>query len=248
LFAGLGVWYAVQGLSAAQNRRALWLLAGALLGFALGTKYTGLQVVFAVGLVLVIGLVLQKEIKTAWKPLAMALVLCGALACPWYVKNAAWTGNPVYPFFYSKLGGKSWDTWRAAIYQDEQQTFGVGRTDTGRDPIQIGHAILGTAYQPGRYVNPGQTEGRGFPTGAVGFAALLASIWWCASGRAKTNEKGVLATQFVMLLMWFFLSQQSRYLTGMVAAFSVLAGGAIANLVWGRVMAVAPSKLLTLVG
>jgi hypothetical protein len=37
-------------------------------------------------------------------------------ASPWYLKNWAFTGNPVYPFLSSVFGGQFWDTFRAEWY------------------------------------------------------------------------------------------------------------------------------------
>ncbi|OQY23670.1 MAG: hypothetical protein B6I34_04445, partial [Anaerolineaceae bacterium 4572_32.1] len=38
------------------------------------------------------------------------------VALPWYAKNLALTGNPVYPFLHSILNGQYWDAFRADFY------------------------------------------------------------------------------------------------------------------------------------
>jgi hypothetical protein len=38
------------------------------------------------------------------------------VACPWYIKNWVFTGNPVYPFLSGVFGGQFWDSFRAAWY------------------------------------------------------------------------------------------------------------------------------------
>ncbi len=235
LFCGLAVLYAADALS--EDSQRLWSLSGLCLGFAMGTKHTGLQ---TLGAILIVALVCQflslrrRSTEPGSKPsvrgLALALILAVLVASPWYVKSVAYTGNPVYPFFYKQLGGKFWNEWRTQIYTQEQKSFGVGSS-----PIALGHAVLGLAYQPGRYVNPGQKEGKGFPTGAIGFAALLSGALWCASGRLKAKEKVVLAAVGVSLLAWFVLSQQSRYLVSIVVPLAVLTAGAIRNLKLGSI-------------
>ncbi len=239
LYAGLGTIYAACALADSERRRQAFLLAGAMLGFAAGSKYTGLQVVFAVGVVCLVGLAARRQVKAGIRPALAALALALALAAPWYVKTAVYTGNPVFPFFSSVLGGRDWDAWRASIYQNEQQSFGVGRTEHGRDVAQIGHAVLGLAYQPGRYVNPGQDQGMGFPTGAIGFAVLVAGAFWAASGRMGARERAVMGAVGVLLLMWFFLSQQSRYLTVVAVPLAALAGAGVSRLRLGPVLAAA---------
>lgn len=226
LFCGLAALY----LSDALKGRLLhdWLLSGIAVGFAMGTKHTGLQTFGAVIVVGLLGVLFTRQNsdeslvkpQSGWKGVVLMAVCAVTIAAPWYVKSVVMTGNPVYPFFYKQLGGKYWNEWRAEIYTREQKTFGVGTS-----PLNLGHAVLGLAYQPGRYVNPGQTQGAGFPTGSIGFAALLAGLLWCASGSAERREKIVLATVGLSLLMWFGLSQQSRYLTSVVVPLSVLAAG-----------------------
>lgn len=58
------------------------------------------------------------------------VVLCGLLAvgiaCPWYIRTYANTGNPFYPFGYGVFGGKHWSADRASIYDRHQLDFGWG--------------------------------------------------------------------------------------------------------------------------
>lgn len=209
LYALLAVAYACEVLWPGEEDEAqipLWLPA-LFLGFCLGSKFTGLQVMAALVGVALVGGIVKKQVVEGAK-LATILTIGGLLlASPWLIRTTINMGNPVYPFFYSVLGGKEWNDWRAKIYSEEQASFGVGK-----DPSKLGHAVLGLAYQPGRYVNPRQTEGGGFPSGAVGFAALAAMAFLAASGRASAREKAMLAYSALGLLTWFLLSQQSRYL------------------------------------
>ncbi|HVL38706.1 MAG TPA: phospholipid carrier-dependent glycosyltransferase, partial [Fimbriimonadaceae bacterium] len=160
VYAGVGVLLAALWAEHKGRQSALLWLAALHLGLAAGSKYTGLQTILAVGLVLV-WLVLTR--RDGSRPRIGPVLVAGAiallLASPWYVKNAVVNGNPVYPFFYEVFGGRNWSSEHAAVYRDEQQTFGVGRHGAGRDWSALGHAVWGLAYQPGRYVNPGQTQG-----------------------------------------------------------------------------------------
>lgn len=231
LYAGLGILYIAEFL---QNRdsKGVLLRAAICLGLGCATKYTGLQTLFASLLVLAVGSALTKDFQKGLKGVGIALAAFLVLAGPWYIKNFLWTGNPVYPFFYEVIGSQNWDDFSAKIYKEEQQTFGVGR-----EPTSLGHAIFGLAYQPGRYVNPGQTSGLGMPTGALG--AVMAGAWilWLASGRLRRYEGTILVITGISLLMWFVLSQQSRYLATLGVPATILAGGAVARLRAGPVLA-----------
>ncbi len=259
LFGGLGIWLAARlvesDLEAAESPRpaSRWVLPALLLGGAIGSKYTALQTVAILGAVLLA----YAFVKKAVKPVDVVKMGLAALAIgsPWYVKNVVWTHNPVYPFFYSKLGGVNWDAFQERIYSNEQQTFGVGRpmaddyTAGHLEPARIGGSVLGTAYEPGRFSNPAPTQGGGFPfvsLGAIPAAALLA---WLLSGRARRTEGVCLAVALLSFAAWFVLSQQARYAFVWCVPLTILAGGAIVRLGAGRAMAgaVALQALLTLV-
>jgi len=246
-YAGLAIAFAARW--AKTGLRSDALLAGALVGFAAGSKYTGIQTALVVA-ILMAGFALRSNASRPWASIGAAAAIGVAICAPWYVRNVANTGNPVYPFFYSALGGKNWSDYNASIYSNEQQTFGAGRemkteqqpnyTANPLDVTRIGHAILGLSYQPGRYINPSPTDGGGFPMGAIGFVALFAGIFWAAMGRLTKFEGFVLIATAASLAMWFFLSQQSRYILGLSVPLCILAGGAL-RLPGGRIMTAAVS-------
>ena len=128
-----------------QQEQTSWLiLSGLFAGLAMGLKYTS----FVTPLLLA-GTVFwhfwQKENQRlrrlnefpfplrafAWKKTIKTLLILTAVATlvalPWYLKNWAFTGNPVYPFVF---GGQFWDDFRAAAYA------GTG-TGLGFDPIAL---------------------------------------------------------------------------------------------------------------
>ncbi len=235
LFSGLAVIFALLWAEGSQ-KRDLWLSA-IFLGFSIGSKYTGLQVLAVVLVALFAATVKTPEFRRAVKGGALIAAVGLVIGSPWYIRNASVVGNPVFPFFYEKLGGKNWGDFNAAIYRNEQQTFGVGRTEKGRDVTQFGHAVLGLTYQPGRYVNPAQDSGGGFPFGALGIVAIGGMMLWLFSGRAGKFEGGVLASTLFSLAMWFFLSQQSRYGMNFAVPLMLLSGAAVARLRAGPVLA-----------
>ncbi len=236
LFAAAGAIYAVEYLNTSKRN---WLvLTALLLGAAMASKYTGLQTFAIVGIVLLFGA--RKHLPTVIGAGVLALVI----ASPWYIRNTINTGNPLYPFFYEQLGGKDWDQRRANIYRIEQKSFGV-KTSWGDLP----HAVAGLAYQPGRYVNPAQTIGLGNPMGAVGAASLVVLALAALSRRRSDKRSGVLlAIVGMSLVLWFALSQQSRYIVTLVPMIALLFGS-IRSLALQRIAyaAVVLQALITLV-
>ncbi len=236
LWAGLGILFAAGAISEPDRRNRLWL-AAICLGFAAASKYTGLQAVAAAGLGIALIGAASRRFGSGLKAAVVAGSAALAICAPWLIKNAVWTGNPVYPFFYETFGGKSWSEFHARIYRNEQQTFGVVRTDSRLDWLQFPHAVLGLAYQPGRYVNPGQSEGLGMPTGALGAAVLAAGLLWLVSGRARLFEGSALLIVGLCFVLWFGLSQQSRYAMNMGVPLCVLLGGGVVRLRAGPMLA-----------
>lgn len=96
-----------------------WLvLSGVCAGLALSTKYTGLALLPALGLALLVFRLfapgprahgLKRSIRDALLLGGVAL----AVWSPWLLKDFLLTGNPVYPFFFD---GLYWDDWRAWWY------------------------------------------------------------------------------------------------------------------------------------
>jgi hypothetical protein len=227
-YAGLGIAFAAVWVS---ERDSKWMwLSAIFLGLALGSKYTALQTLAAVGFV-VIAFGFRDRIEGWQKQVALGLVVAVGIGCPWYFRNTVTTGNPVYPFFYSQLGGINWDSFSERIYREEQQTFGVGR-----DPLRVGHSILGLAYQPGRYINPGPTQGTGVPMGALGAGILATLLLWTASGKMGRFETVVVSIVLLSLGIWFLLSQQSRYIVALAVPLAILSGGAVRQLSLGKML------------
>jgi hypothetical protein len=221
LLCAMGLIYLAEALSNEDFRPHLWL-AGIALGGALGSKYTGLQVCLIAFLFLAFGLGTK---KLNWKPALAAVALALVIGSPWYIRNIVNTGNPVFPFFYSVLGGKNWDKWRSEIYTNEQKSFGVPPTITN-----AGHATLGLAYQSGKFINPGQQEGFGAQAGSIGLVSLLGFLGYGLIGK----KSGFLNTLGIMTLMqlgfWFLLSQQVRYLTAILPILAILGCAVLAQL------------------
>jgi hypothetical protein len=110
-----------------KSRSGPWLvLVGILSGLALGVKYTSILTPVVLGLLLLwesrrwgIAAILR-NLLLAWLPAAL-------VACPWYLKNWALTGNPFYPFFFP---GRYWDGFRAWWYS----RWGTGLLD---EPLRL---------------------------------------------------------------------------------------------------------------
>jgi hypothetical protein len=92
--------------------------AGLCAGLAGGCKYTALglaAVALATALFAIVPGVLLARLRR------LGLFVAGVIVAfsPWLIRNAAFTGNPVYPFGYRWFGGAAW-----SVAQDEQWARG----------------------------------------------------------------------------------------------------------------------------
>lgn len=177
-------------------------------GFAASTKMTGLALIPLLGLWLLIDR-WAVERRVEWK---CALVFGGValLVCsPWYIKTLIYTGNPVYPFFYSIFGGRDWTTELARTYSTLQAKFG-----TGHDLTSFLYLPYDLAFHSDRfYDRPGLFVGPIFLVAVP----LLFFV-------RHQSRKLLGLTLFVLAQVgiWFALSQQSRYLIPTFALLAVI--------------------------
>ena len=92
---------------------------GALIGLAIGAKYLG--GFFLVGWMC--ALAAGGRFRGAARVFAAASLVAGV----WGIRNILNTGNPVYPFGYSLLGGIGWDAHSDAEYHSELSSYAMVR-------------------------------------------------------------------------------------------------------------------------
>jgi 4-amino-4-deoxy-L-arabinose transferase-like glycosyltransferase len=123
-FYQLGTLYAIlawQETVESSNEKRGWLWgAGVLSGLALGFKYTAF-------LLPLVGIAYLLWRSRRWRDAFTFALLTSLIGSPWYLRNWAFMGNPVYPFLF---GGWNWDGFRAAWY-------GHAGTGIGWRPLQI---------------------------------------------------------------------------------------------------------------
>ncbi len=216
---------------AVQERNTGWLwLSGAIMGFALATKYTALLAWGLWGLAGLLWLWREKQTR-AIRTLVLAGLLALAIGSPWYVRNALWTGNPVYPFAYGIFGGKNWSQEQADAYRNDQLKFGMGR-----EPSMLLLAPWNLAANPAPFADPiGARVGeRVFLLPSLGVGALATPSVWLTGGVAQ-GMGYLLGFVALNLVGWFYLMQQVRYL---LLVLPVLAGAGLSAIpraaAWAR--------------
>jgi 4-amino-4-deoxy-L-arabinose transferase-like glycosyltransferase len=90
--------YAMINYLTTRSRAWLWLSA-VFAGFSLGIKHTAALWIFLVGILYLVETIKQREtIPKVLQYGVLYTLLAVAVASPWYIKNAVWFHNPIYPF------------------------------------------------------------------------------------------------------------------------------------------------------
>jgi hypothetical protein len=146
-------------------------------------------------------------------------LIVGVVAAPWYLKNLAFTGNPIYPFIF---GGDGWDSFRDEWWSQPGTGIGLNPVDLLTLPAVVTLGTRDMNYFDGRigplflillpalvalpFIRRARTPG---PLGALGVFALAHIGFWVV---------GVMASS----PLW-----QSRLLLPACVALSPLAAEAV---------------------
>ena len=189
-----------------------WLLAGAVVGLAVGCKYlAGLTVAIPVG---VATLLVRLPRGGLGRVRRATLVVVGAAAtlAPWLVRNAVATGDPVYPF----LPG----------------VFAAGLAAHGMAEVaRVAALIPGTAWAhpTASQLATLTTFGPVGDAGAIGpaYLALLPAMVW-AVWRGRRSFAGILAVVGAAAVVgWAAGPPTGRYLLPALVPLAALAGAGV---------------------
>ncbi len=190
------------------------LLAGLTCGLLTGVKVTG---VLAVPVIAALYLPRFRLAEARGFLLRFALP-AAALWTPWLVKSAVYTGNPVYPFLHSRLGGPDWNVELGAHFEAWQRGIGMGR------------GVLDYLLLAPRVVLQGK---RGYThfDGEIGTFWIvlvpLALYGACRSGTVR-RALGVAGLYFAV---WAATSQQTRFLIPILPLLALAGAVTVAELV-----------------
>lgn len=174
------------------DRPRKWaVLAGIAAGFAVGSKYTGLYLLVACA---VLVLALRPSRAALWDA-AVLVAVAATIASPWYVRNLALLGNPIYPVL---------EPW---LNPDGPGALSLARLrrdipDLGWVPLRWWKTGVALLSQPHR-LGAGAQVGWLLPAAAVG---LLVGI--CRP--SPWRPWGLCALAF--LLLWSLQAPAGRYL------------------------------------
>ncbi|HQU81510.1 MAG TPA: glycosyltransferase family 39 protein [Pyrinomonadaceae bacterium] len=187
------------------------VFAAILLGAALSVKLTAAFTIIALAFIVLLRI---REEQTAEKPQItqiftkgfLTFLAAGLLASPWYLRDWAATGSPIFPFYMNLWKGTAtgWDSERSVLFQVINTHYGgfpKGITDYLISPVMISLRA--------------QPELPEFFDGVLGIAFLFGIpliIWAWRRSLLKTELKLGILVAGLLFLFWLFTSQQLRYL------------------------------------
>ena len=195
-----------------------WLvLAGTMMGFALGIKYLAL-VPFGL-----FGALLMAQ-RVCLRNVVLYAGVALAIGSPWYVRNLVVLHNPVYPFLYKVFPrSKYWNAPRAAAYQREQDKFGtkpVSKDARSKllNLMSVPWHVLAQSRDGILYCNPGEYTFTALYGGL--YAALILPLAFLR--HIPRVIRWLLWLALVQITAWFFLSQVGRYLIQIMPLLAIV--------------------------
>jgi 4-amino-4-deoxy-L-arabinose transferase-like glycosyltransferase len=230
-----------------------WLIVSGLMsGWAMGTKMTAMIPFAMLFIAAVVWAIRSHEAAPGstlspssphplppsqrWLALALFAHAAVLVASPWYLKSYLWTNNPVYPFFYRLFPHSvGWTRLADDAYRHEQHFFGFGMRlrDLLMAPWYL--AMQGWAFftVPSRQAPVGTLAYfDGLRRGGMSASFLGLVPLAVFARRWDRRLTALIIYSLLLLLPWFVLSQQSRYLLPIAAPLAVAAAAVVPNLEW----------------
>lgn len=197
----------------ASSRREL-VLAGVFGGFAMGTKYTGIPMLFVTVLVLLFFSIRARGKYIAARNAFILVGVASAVGGAWYLKNLLVLGAPIYPpppALARLLPVRAFPLEASMAFQnyilDRGQGFGRGLLDFVLLPVRF-------TYQAHRFHG----------AGGIGIAPLAMGPIGILAARHDPLARRWIAWAFALTAVWFVTQQEARFLVHVLVVVSVFAG------------------------
>lgn len=189
-----------------RDERLLFLMSS-LLGFAAGTKYTGLGIALLLGAAVLLSH-LRSNSHGFLRTVLTIVIPAFIIASPWYLKNWAMLGNPVFPWYF---GGLGWDQDRTALLASYAGSFGLGTSLI--DVLLIPWRLYSHPAAFGTVLKSVDTPGLLMPL------ALLVPFF-----RRDRRSLQILLLTFSRAGLWALATQQTRFLLPVYPLIASAAG------------------------
>lgn len=201
----LTLYFAVKWL---ENQQFKYLaLSGIFCGLSAGTKMLGLESIIIIWIILILFGFFGKIKNTLSYSLIFVLSAL-IFALPWYIKTFIYTGNPVFPFFFSLLNGRNFNmNSYNLLFASHSGIYGAGKgiIDFFLTPYYL--ILKGDLFDLGYLLNP-----------------VCLFLFPFAAFFVFNNYLLFIFYIFAVLfyVFWFFTSQQARFLLPIMPGLSLI--------------------------
>ncbi len=215
-------------------RRSYLILGGLCCGLAVAVKYTAVLMLCLPLGVVVLGVCFFRN--DTWRRRLVPAALFGGCALlavlPWFVKNAAATGNPVFPLLDAVFGARGWSAEQAAKFAAAHAAPPL--RSIADFPVEIWRFLTG-------HVGP-MSKGFAGPLAVVFIPMLLLTPRSEAAGREGSPWKArigpvafFLCYALAVVLLWGAVTHRiARFLAPSLVVLSVLSAGGFVAAQRGR--------------
>ncbi|MFC1808498.1 ArnT family glycosyltransferase [Candidatus Omnitrophota bacterium] len=210
-----------------QEKISLLVLSGLCLSALLGTKYLGLQAFIFLNLALFFTY-RKQTMKLLFSRLVILNTPVILFSSYWYLKNYFFTGNPLFPFFYSFFSTNpalNWDAQRAQNYMSIISLYGFS-------PMAfLAHNITLADYLtvPFRLSFKARFEDHSLFDGIIGPAWIILAGITPFIRRSNRYFKFFSIAFMCFFTFWFFGSKQIRFLFPSLLCLSLAVSVSIQN-------------------
>jgi hypothetical protein len=204
LYALLAVWLGLRSMKSGSSAAAM--AAGIALGTLAASKVSG--VILWPAWVAMVGATLhfQRLQGKKWHLWVLSAFWAALFSFPWYIKAWWFAGNPIWPMFYSVLGGRYWSVELDRVFKELMRgQYGYGTGALSFIKLPWDWTLHADRFDDG-------------PFGMSLFILPCLSLFW-----ARKKELWPLWIFLVVYLpIWFMTSQQARFLIPIFPVWAVL--------------------------
>ena len=205
-----------------------FLTAGLCAGLAGGCKYPAL--VF-VALALALAMLVTLRASLGVRARRVAVFGAGALLAfsPWLIRNAAFTGNPVYPFAYEWFGGEAWSDEQARQWSAGHRVQPEHDSLAGRLGL-AGRELFGSVEQLARTTSE-RTTYTEYEITPSHFGQVLFLLAAAGLVLARSRRAALLAAWAILIALgWIALTFISgRFAVPLILPLALLGGECLAG-------------------
>jgi hypothetical protein len=198
-----------------EDKSAWFIVCGILAGLALSVKLTAVLILAPLAVLFVLIILWRRRVSlSALAAIALLGAPCLLLAAPWLIRDWAWTGNPIFPWFNNLFHSPLWPVANSTF---DFARYGLGTHLLNFLRLPYDMTVHSQAYSEG-------------PDGLFGAVLLVGLPWFLflktdflGKISLKRLAVGLAALVLAGTFIWFHVAQYFRYYLPMLPILAFFA-------------------------